>query len=103
MHKDYFIDAYYYLIIIAYFVNLFRIYKVILYVTKVYRLIELVVASVVLEATMEGMEKLSVLRVEQCDDRWPTGKWGPQVCIWYENKVRTISMEFDMRIEVIRY
>jgi hypothetical protein len=61
MHKDYleFIDAYYYLIIVVYFVNLFRIKKVILYVTKVYRLIELVayhyqeVASAILEATME--------------------------------------------------
>jgi hypothetical protein len=48
--------------------------KVILYVSKVYRLIELVayqyqeVASTVLEATMEGIEKLSVLRVEQCED-----------------------------------
>jgi hypothetical protein len=48
--------------------------KVILYVTKVYRLIELVsyhyqeVASAVLEATTEGMEKLSMLRVEQCED-----------------------------------
>jgi hypothetical protein len=73
VHKDYleFIDAFYYLIIVAYFVNLFGNKKVILYVTKVYRLIELVayhyqqVASAVLEATMEGMEKLSVLRVEQ--------------------------------------
>jgi hypothetical protein len=40
----------------------------------VYRLIELVayyyqeVVSIVLEATMEGMEKLNVLRVEQCED-----------------------------------
>jgi hypothetical protein len=40
----------------------------------VYRLIELVayqyqkVASIVLEATMKGMEKLSVLRVEQGED-----------------------------------
>ena len=48
--------------------------KVILYVSKVYRLIELVaynyqqVASAVLEASREGMEKLSVLRVEQCED-----------------------------------
>jgi hypothetical protein len=48
--------------------------NVILYVTKVYRLIELVayyyqeVASTVLEATMEEMEKLSMLRVEQCED-----------------------------------
>jgi hypothetical protein len=48
--------------------------KVILYVTKVYRLIELAayhyqeVASAVLEAIIEGMEKLSVLRVEQCED-----------------------------------
>jgi hypothetical protein len=48
--------------------------KVILYVTKVYRLIELVayhyqeVASTVLKATMEGIEKLSVLRGEQCED-----------------------------------
>jgi hypothetical protein len=48
--------------------------KVILYITKVYRLIELVayfyqqVVSAVLEASREGMEKLSVLRVEQCED-----------------------------------
>jgi hypothetical protein len=48
--------------------------KVILYVTKVYRLIELVayhyqeVMSAVLKATMEGIEKISVLRVEQCED-----------------------------------
>jgi hypothetical protein len=54
--------------------------KVILYVTKVYRLIELVayhyqeVVSAVLEATIEGMEKLSVLRVEQCEDGLPIGK-----------------------------
>jgi hypothetical protein len=54
--------------------------KVILYIIKVYRLIELVayhyqeVASAVLEASREGMEKLSVLRVEQCEDRRPTGK-----------------------------
>jgi hypothetical protein len=76
MHKDYlkFIDAYYYLIIVAYFVNYLKFKKVILYVTKVYRLIELVVyhyqevASAVSEATMEEMEKLSVLRVEQCED-----------------------------------
>jgi hypothetical protein len=80
--------------------------KVILYVSKVYRLIELVayqyqeVASTVLEAIMEGMDKLSVLRMEQCEDGWPTEKWGPQVCnltwewsethkylIWHENIV----------------
>jgi hypothetical protein len=48
--------------------------KVILYVSKVYRLIELVayyyqqVASAVVEASREGMEKLSVLRVKQCED-----------------------------------
>jgi hypothetical protein len=48
--------------------------KVVLYVFKVYRLIELIayqyqeVASTVLEATMEGIEKLSVLGVEQCED-----------------------------------
>jgi hypothetical protein len=48
--------------------------NIILYVTKVYRLIELVayqyqeVASTILEATMEGMEKLNVLRVEQCEE-----------------------------------
>jgi hypothetical protein len=48
--------------------------KVILYISKVYRLIELVAyqyqeaAGTVLEATMKGMEKLSVLRVEQCED-----------------------------------
>jgi hypothetical protein len=48
--------------------------KVILYITKVYRLIEFVayhyqeVASAASEATMEGMEKLSVLRVEQSED-----------------------------------
>jgi hypothetical protein len=76
MHKDFleFIDAYYYLIIVAYFVNYLEFKKVILYVTKVYRLIELVayyyqeVMSAVLEATIEGMEKLSILRVEQCED-----------------------------------
>jgi hypothetical protein len=76
MHKDYlkFIDAYYYLIIVSYFVNYLEFKKVILYVTKVYRLIERVayhyqeVASAVLEATMKGMEKLSVLWVEQCED-----------------------------------
>jgi hypothetical protein len=77
MHKNYyeFIYAYYYLISVPYFVNLFGFKKVILYVTKVYRLIELVayhdqeVASAVLEATMEGMKKLNVLRVKQCEDR----------------------------------
>jgi hypothetical protein len=48
--------------------------KVILYVSKVYRLIELVayqyqeVTSTVLEAIMEGMDKLIVLRMEQCED-----------------------------------
>jgi hypothetical protein len=48
--------------------------KVILYISKVYRLIQLVayqyqeVASTVLKATMEGMEKLSVLRDEQYED-----------------------------------
>jgi hypothetical protein len=48
--------------------------KVILYVIKVYRLIELIayhhqeVASAVLEATMKEMKKLSVLRMEQCED-----------------------------------
>jgi hypothetical protein len=41
---------------------------------KVYRLIELViyhyhdVASAVLEATIEEIEKLSVLKAEQCED-----------------------------------
>jgi hypothetical protein len=48
--------------------------KVILYISKVYRLIELVayqyqeVASTVLEATMKEMEKLSVLRIKQYED-----------------------------------
>jgi hypothetical protein len=82
MHKDYleFIDAYYYLIIVGYFVNYLEFKKVILYVTKVYSLIEWVayhyqeVASAVLKTTMEGMEKLSVLRVEQCEDGLPTRK-----------------------------
>jgi hypothetical protein len=76
MHKDYFkfIDAYYYLIIVAYFVNYLKLKKVESYVTKVYGLIELIalhyqkVASAVLEASREGMEKLNVLRVEQCED-----------------------------------
>jgi hypothetical protein len=51
-----------------------KLKKVILYITKVYRLIELVayhyqeVVSAVLEASREEMEKLSVLRVEQCED-----------------------------------
>jgi hypothetical protein len=48
--------------------------KVILYITEVYKLIELVayhyqkVASTVLEASREEIEKLSMLRVEQCED-----------------------------------
>jgi hypothetical protein len=48
--------------------------KAILYVTKVYKFIELVayhyqeVASAVLEATMEEIEKLSMLRMEQCEE-----------------------------------
>jgi hypothetical protein len=44
MHKDYleFIDAYYYLIIVAYFVNYLEFEKVKSYVTKVYGLIELI-------------------------------------------------------------
>jgi hypothetical protein len=44
MHKDYleFIDAYYYLIIIAYFMNYLEFKKVKSYVTKVYELIELI-------------------------------------------------------------
>jgi hypothetical protein len=48
--------------------------KVILYVTKVYRLIELVAyyyqefVSAVLKATMKGMEKPNVLKVEQCEN-----------------------------------
>jgi hypothetical protein len=72
MHKDYleFIDAYYYLIIVAYFVNYLEFKQVKLYITKVYGLIELIpyhyqeVASAVLEGSREGMEKLSMLRVE---------------------------------------
>jgi hypothetical protein len=44
MHKDYFelIDAYYYLIIVAYFVNYLEFKKVKSYVIKVYGLIEFV-------------------------------------------------------------
>jgi hypothetical protein len=44
MHKDYleFIDAYYYLIIVAYFLNYLEFRKVKLYVTKVYGLIKLI-------------------------------------------------------------
>jgi hypothetical protein len=44
MHKDYleFIDDYYYLIIVAYFVNYLEFKKFKSYVTKMYRLIELV-------------------------------------------------------------
>jgi hypothetical protein len=44
MHKDYleFIDAYYYLIIVAYFVNYLEFKKVKSYITKVYGLIELI-------------------------------------------------------------
>jgi hypothetical protein len=84
--------------------------KVILYVSKVYRLIELVayqyqeVASTVLEATMERMEKLSVLRVDQCEDGWPTRKRGPQVLIiWHDNGVRTTVLEASREgIEMIR-
>jgi hypothetical protein len=44
MHKDYleFIDAYYYLIVVAYLVNSLEFKKVKSYVTKVYVLIELI-------------------------------------------------------------
>jgi hypothetical protein len=44
MHKDYleFIDAYYYLIIVAYFVNYLEFKKVKSYITIVYELIELI-------------------------------------------------------------
>jgi hypothetical protein len=44
MHKDYleFIDAYYYLIIVAYFGNYLELKKLKLYVTKVYGLIEFI-------------------------------------------------------------
>jgi hypothetical protein len=44
MHKDYFefSDAYYYLIIVDYFVNYLEFKKVKPYVTKVYGLIELI-------------------------------------------------------------
>jgi hypothetical protein len=44
MHKDYleFIDAYYYLIIVAYFVNYLEFKIVKSYVTKVYGLIKLI-------------------------------------------------------------
>jgi hypothetical protein len=44
MHKDYFefIDAYYYLIIVAYFVNYLEFKKVKSYIIKVYGLIELI-------------------------------------------------------------
>jgi hypothetical protein len=69
-----FIHAYYYLIIVSYIVNLFGILKSNIIYFQMYRLIELVayqyqeVVSTVLEATMEGMEKLSMLRVEQCED-----------------------------------
>jgi hypothetical protein len=44
MHKDYleFIDAYYYLIIVAYFVNYLDFKKLKSYVTKVCGLIELI-------------------------------------------------------------
>jgi hypothetical protein len=44
MHKDYleFIDAYYYLTIISYFVNYLEFKKAKLYITKVYGLIKLI-------------------------------------------------------------
>jgi hypothetical protein len=44
MHKYYleFIDAYYYLMIVAYFVNSLEFKKVKSYVTKVYELIKLI-------------------------------------------------------------
>jgi hypothetical protein len=44
MHKDYleFIDAYYYLIIVAYFMNYLKFKKLKSYVSKVYGLIELI-------------------------------------------------------------
>jgi hypothetical protein len=45
--------------------------------------------SVGLEANLEGTQKVSVLRVEECEDGWPTGNL-------------TTSMHFIMRIGVIR-
>jgi hypothetical protein len=44
MHKDYleFIDAYYYLIIVAYFVNYLEFTKIKSYVTKVFGLIKFI-------------------------------------------------------------
>jgi hypothetical protein len=44
MHKDYleFTDAYYYLVIVAYFENYLEFKKVKLYIIKVYGLIELI-------------------------------------------------------------
>jgi hypothetical protein len=68
MHKDYLE------FIVAYFVNYLELKKVKSYVTKVYELIELIayhyqkVARAVLEASREGMKKLSVLRIELCED-----------------------------------
>jgi hypothetical protein len=62
MHKDYleFIDTYYYLMIVAYFMNYLE-FKKKSSITKVYGLIELIayhyqeVASAVLKASREGM------------------------------------------------
>jgi hypothetical protein len=67
-----FIDANYYLIIVAYFKNYLEFKKVISYVIKVYELIQLIayyyqkVIRTVLEANSEGTKKLSVLGVEYC-------------------------------------
>jgi hypothetical protein len=76
MHNDYLeiIVAYLLLNHCFLFLKLFGIQKIKLCVIKVYGLIELVayyyreVMSAVLEANREGTKKLSVLRMEQCED-----------------------------------
>jgi hypothetical protein len=42
------------------------------------------VMSAVLEASREGTKKLSVLRVEQCEDKWPTEKWDHEYILWHK-------------------
>jgi hypothetical protein len=95
MHKDYleFIDAYYYLIIVAYFQNYLEFKKVKLYVIKVYGLIELIayyyqeIMSAILKASREGTKNLSE---------------GGAVCGWVINREVGSQVYFDMRIGVIR-
>jgi hypothetical protein len=41
--------------------------------------------SAVLEANSQGTQKLSVLKVDQCEDGRVTGKFDNEYALWHEN------------------